>query len=143
MVFPHHRHGSRVLGSVAAAPFAVVVGGIGIEAGAGVVGIAFAGFFFGRCFSAGFLGGKFFSFDFFGRAASSRFRPHMHPVTARRRCLAAVSGGSPCPLAHLRTAHRRLTMLGTHLHPGLAVVAFVRFPTFAAASQQQRDDDQQ
>jgi hypothetical protein len=67
----------------------------------------------------------------------------VHPVTARGHRLAAVSGGSPCPLAHLRTAHRRLAMLGAHLHPGLPVVAFARFPAFAAASQQQRDGDQQ
>ena len=59
MVYADHGHRARVLRSIAAATFAVVVRGVGIEAGAGVVGIAFAGFFFGlfgrplfRCFGA-------------------------------------------------------------------------------------------
>ena len=46
MVGADHRHGPRVLGTVAAAPFAVIVRRVGIEAGATVVGVAFARFRF-------------------------------------------------------------------------------------------------
>ena len=51
MVFADDGHGAGVIGPVAAAPFAVVVGGRGVQAGPAVVRIA-AGFrfFFGFCF---------------------------------------------------------------------------------------------
>jgi len=50
----YHRPG--VLGTVAAAAFAIVVGGVGIEAGAAVVGVAFARFRFSFFFSVFFFG---------------------------------------------------------------------------------------
>ena len=46
MVFTGDGHGAGVIGAVATAPFAVVVGSRGIQAGTAVVGVA-AGF---RCF---------------------------------------------------------------------------------------------
>ena len=47
VVFSNHCHRTGVLGTVAAATFAVVIGGVWIEAGAGVARVAFAGFGFG------------------------------------------------------------------------------------------------
>lgn len=50
VVFPDHSHGSRVLRAVPAATFAVVIVGVGIEAGTRVVGVAFRSFFFSDFF---------------------------------------------------------------------------------------------
>jgi len=55
MVFPHDDDFARVVGPVAAPPFAVVIGGVGVKARARIVRVAFAcGFRFFRFFlSAG------------------------------------------------------------------------------------------
>jgi hypothetical protein len=58
VVFSHDRDRAGVLGAVAAAAFAVVVRCVGIQTSAGVIGVAFGGFFFGF----GFF--RFFGFGF-------------------------------------------------------------------------------
>ena len=68
MVVSDHGNRAGVIGAIAAAAFAVVVGGIRIEAGAAVAGIAFARFRF-----AGF---RFFErFGFFASAFTRRKLP--------------------------------------------------------------------
>jgi len=80
VVVAHDFNRSRVVRPVAAAAFAVVVGDIGIEAGAAVVGIAFARFGFRRFFPFfGFLLLPGFFFPCFLAGECARFAPGLAP----------------------------------------------------------------
>ncbi len=105
MVFADHRDQAGVLRAVAAAPFAVVVGGIWIEAGAGVVGIAFAGFFFDGGFF-GFFAGQRFGCGCFRRPAFGLFGSNQGPMPVRCDLSAMSTGRGPSLLPHLGTANR-------------------------------------
>ena len=91
MVGADDYHRPRVIGTVAAAAFAVVVGGVGIEAGAAVVGVAFARFhlFFG-----------FFFFGFFPRSCffASAFPRGVRPRPAPRFFVPFLGHDPPQPL---------------------------------------------
>ncbi len=71
MVFSNHCDRAGVLGTIAAATFAVVIRGVRIEAGAAVARIAFAGFRFPFFGFFGFDRFPFFRFDLGG------FLPHL------------------------------------------------------------------
>lgn len=103
MVFADHRHRPRISRTVAAAAFAVVVGGVGIEANAGIVRIAFAGFFFGGSLF-GFFGGA--SFGFFGRTPFGFRGSHPSPVATGHDLPMMAACGDPRLLPHLRTVNR-------------------------------------
>jgi hypothetical protein len=138
VVFAHHRHVARVLRAVAAAAFAVVVVGGGIEASAGVVGIAFAGFFFfGGCFfDFGFFGDQGFRFGCFRLTALGCCGSHLGPMPARYH-LSSMAGRGPSLLPHLGMANRG--PVAFHLcRPRLLVPTPSRVFTVAAAAHQQQ-----
>jgi hypothetical protein len=145
MVFAHHRHVAGVLRAVAAATCAVVIGGVGTETGAGVVGIAFAGFFFG----SGFFGDQFFGFGFFGREGFGFFSGPALDFFGVYLSLAATShdltvmttSGGPRLLSHLRTVNRGAMELGL-LQASLQASPVARFFAFPTATQKDRGSDE-
>jgi hypothetical protein len=143
VVFAHDRHVTRVLRAVAAAAFAVVVVGGGVEAGAGVIGIAFAGFFFGGCFFGfGFFGDEGFGFGRFRGLPFGCFGPDQGAMPPCRHLSPMATRRGPSLLSHLGTVICGAMPFSLAFDPRLLVSFSRLFATAAAAGEQQRDQDE-